>query len=359
MLAYLGWAGYYLHYHSIESIAHVGSQFQQQGHGSPAIDRLASVPTEVIGYDGQFYLFIALDPVGARTYLDNSSYRYSRPVYPLAARALALGRAGAVPWVLLLLGIAGIAAGTFACAAMVQRERISPWYGALYGLYSGLFVAVTRDLAESLAYGLAALALLAYGRDGRRLLPAALLFGAAGATRESTLLFPIAIAVWLGASKQLRRAALVAGVSLAPYLATKLVLALWLRGGGAANATHLEPLPFLGLIRQWPWASAHVQEGLAVVIPAVLATALAWAAIRSFTPAFCALVTNVLVLVVLLPKPSYVDYRASGRIATGVVLAFMLCLPSVLRRGWVAQAWIVAALWLLPWYTFLPDSLAR
>jgi hypothetical protein len=62
---------------------------------------------------------------------------------------------------------------------------------------------------------------------------------------------------------------------------------------------------------------------------------------------------------VLLPRFSYVDYRASGRIATGVILAFMLCLPSLLRRGWVAQTWIVASLWLLPWYTFLPDSLAR
>ena len=216
VLGYLGWAGYYLHYHSIESVAHVGSRFQQQGHGSRAIDGLAGVPTEVIGYDGQFFYFIALDPTGARTYLDHPSYRYSRPVYPLAARALALGRPGAVPWALLLLGIAGIAAGTFACAAMLQREDVSPWYGALYGLYPGLFVAVTWDLSESLAYGLAALGLLLYGRDGRRLLPAAVLFGVAGATRESTLLFPIAIAIWLVASRHLWRAALLTGVSLAP-----------------------------------------------------------------------------------------------------------------------------------------------
>ncbi len=359
LAGYLGWSAYYLHYHSIESVAHVGSQFQGRGHGSAAIDRLAGFPTEAVGYDGQFYYFVALDPAGARSYLDNATYRYSRPVYPLAARALALGQAGAVPWALLLLGFAGVAAGTFACAAILKSEGFSAWYGALYGLYPGLFVAVTWDLAESLAYGLTACALLAWRRDDGRLLPAALLFGVAGATRESTLLFPIALAIRLAASRQALRAAALAGISLAPYLATKVALALWLHGAGAANATHFEPLPFLGLIRQWPWASIHVQQGLAVVIPALVATGLAWAAIRSWTPALCALVANVLVLVVFLPRFSYVDYLASGRIATGVVLAFMPCLPSLLHRGWVAQVWIVAALWLLPWYTFLPDSLAR
>src|SRR5882757_3876087 len=137
-VGYVGWAGYYLHYHSVESLAHVGSRFQQQGRGSAAIDRLAGSPTEVTGYDGQFYYFVALDPGGARSYLDNPAYRYSRPVYPLTARALALGRAGAVPWALLLLGIAGVATGTFACAAMLRREDVAPWYGALYGLYPGL-----------------------------------------------------------------------------------------------------------------------------------------------------------------------------------------------------------------------------
>ncbi len=359
LAGYVGWAGYYLHYHSVASIAHVGSRFQQQGNGSSAIDRLDGLPTEVIGYDGQFYFFVALDPTRARTYLDDPAYRYSRPIYPLAARALALGRSGAVPWALLLLGLAGVFAGTFASAAIVRREGFSAWYGALYGLYPGLFVAVTWDLAESLAYGLAALGLLAFGRDGWRLLPAALLFGVAGATRESTLLFPIALALWLAGSRKFAKAGLLAGISLAPYLATKLTLAIWLHSGGAAKATRFEPLPFLGLVRQWPWGNGHVQQILAVVIPALCASALAAAAVRSLTPALCALLANVLVLVVLLPKPSYDDYLASGRITTGVVLAFMFCLPSVLRRGYVAQVWIVASLWLLPWYTFLPDSLAR
>ena len=69
------------------------------------------------------------------------------------------------------------------------------------------------------------------------------------------------------------------------------------------------------------------------------------------------LATNVLVLVVLLPEPSYVDYNASGRIAIGVVLAFLLCLPAVVAAGRLAQAWIVAVLWLAPWYScFRPPS---
>jgi hypothetical protein len=65
------------------------------------------------------------------------------------------------------------------------------------------------------------------------------------------------------------------------------------------------------------------------------------------------------VLVVLLPGTSYVNYLASGRIATGVVVAFVLCLPAVVSAGRVAQAWLPIALWLTPWYSVLPEAVRR
>jgi hypothetical protein len=102
-----------------------------------------------------------------------------------------------------------------------------------------------------------------------------------------------------------------------------------------------------------------VQQILSVVFPGLLAVVVAWRAIGELTPAMLALIANVLFLVVLLPEPSYVGYLASGRIAIGVVLAFVLCLPAVLSRGRYTEAWIVLTLWLLPWYTVLPEALRR
>jgi len=350
-----------VHYHPVESLAHVGRQFLHQGgERSKAISRLEPTPENDVGYDGQFFLYIALDPIRARAYSDEPAYRYGRPVYPLAARALSLARPGAVPWALLLLGIVGAAAGTFAGSAWLQRESLSPWYGALFGAYPGLFLAVSWDLSESLAYGLAALAVLAFGRAGeRRLTTVGVLFGVAAVTRETTLLFPLAFAGWLAFHARRRDAARLLALSFAPYVALKIGLALWLHSIGAARATRLEPLPFLGLIRQWPWADPHVQEILSVVLPGLLAVAVAWRAIGELTPAMLALIANVLFLVVLLPEPSYVGYLASGRIAIGVVLAFLLCLPELFQRGRYTEAWIVLTLWLLPWYTVLPDALHR
>jgi hypothetical protein len=357
---YVLWAAWYVGHHSVTSLAYVGSLFQARPGGSAAIAALDRDRRSVIGYDGQFYLYTALDPLRAHHYLDAPAYRLSRPLYPLGARALGAGSRRAIPWALLALSVAGVVAGTFALALILVGRGVSPWYGALYGLYPGLFLAVTHDLAEALAYGLLALGLVAFGRDGRRVLAAAALFGVAGVTRETTLLFPIAFAVWLALrARRVRDGAVLLAVALAPYVAIKIALRVWLDSWGAARATRIEAIPFRGLVDQWPWGDPHVQQGLAVVAPALAAVVLVWAVTRELTPAFCALVLNVLVLVVLLPEPSYVGYLASGRIAIGVVVAFLLCLPAVLERGRVAQAWVLFTLWLLPWYSVLPAALRR
>ena len=65
-----------------------------------------------------------------------------------------------------------------------------------------------------------------------------------------------------------------------------------------------------------------------------------------------------------LPLPNevalmYVGYLSSGRIATGIVLAFMLCLPRVLAEGRQAEAWPLFVLWLMPLYDFFPTVLHR
>jgi hypothetical protein len=44
-----------------------------------------------VGNDGQFYYFMAVDPVNGRYFQDDAAYRYKHILYPMLARLLALG----------------------------------------------------------------------------------------------------------------------------------------------------------------------------------------------------------------------------------------------------------------------------
>jgi hypothetical protein len=357
VLCYGLWAAWYAKHHPVRTLAYVSATFQARPGHSAAIAGLVPTAGNTVGYDGQFSLFIAADPVGARPYLDNPAYRYSRPLYPLTARVVSLGRVGALPWVLVLLGIAAVGVATYALAAILAREGVEPWYGALFAAYPGIFLAVSHDLAEPLAYALVALALLV---RPRRLVLASVFFALAGLTRETTLIFPVVIGLWLVLAERRRRnGILVLAISLLPYLALKLGLGAWLGAFGAPQQARLEPIPFLGLLRQWPWSDYDVQQLLAVVLPGLLALGVVWWSSRRLTVELCLLAANVLVLVALLPKPTYVNYLASGRVAAGVIVAFLLCVPALLREGRVAQVWMPLALWLLPWYSVLPEAVRR
>jgi hypothetical protein len=354
--AYLAWAGWFAAHHDLVELAKVGTAFQGRAPGeSQSIDALADDAVEGLGYDGQFFLFIALDPGGAEPYIDAPPYRYSRILYPLTAWALALGQDELVPFALLLVNLLAVGAGTLAVATLLRDRGLSPWYGALYGLYPGLFVGVSSDLSEPLAYGLAACGVLAFER--RRLPVAVVLFALAGLTRETTLLFPLALALWQVSGRRYREAALLAATAL-PYVALRAGLWPWLGSPGGARAQELELLPFGGLFGQWPWSPLTLEQVYAVVAPALLALGLAVAA-RVPRPWLVALAVNVLVLVVLLPEPSYAGYEASGRIAVGVVLAFLAGLPRLVDAGRLVQVWIVALLWFAPWDSLLGTAFER
>ena len=355
--AYVGWAAWFAAHHDLVDLARVGEQFQGRASGESAeIDALAGDTVDGSGYDGQFFLFIALDPGGAEGYIDEPAYRFSRILYPTLARALALGRADLIPFALLLVNLLAVGAGTLALALVLRDRGLSPWYAALFGFYPGLFYAVSRDLAEPAAYALAALGLLAVGR--RRLPLAVALFALAGLTRETTLLFPLSLAVWSVVARRRFRDGAMLAAAVVPYLALRAGLWVWLGSPGNARAQGLELVPFGGLAGQWPWSTLTLEQLYAVVAPALIASALA---IVAHVPGkvLAMLGANVLVLVVLLPEPSYADYDASGRITIGVVLAFLIALPAVVAAGRLAQAWIVALFWFAPWYSLFPTAFER
>jgi hypothetical protein len=318
------------------------------------------------GYDGQFAYYIALDPVGARAHLDRVNYRYTRILYPMAARLLSLGHAELVPYVLILINWLAIAAGTLAVALWLRRKGLSPWLSLVYGLSPGLFVCLQRDLEEPLAYALIALAMYLYALGGRRrVLWSGVAFGLAALTRESTAVFPVVLGLRLivegrppdgsGGRRRWSPPALLLAPALAPLALYKVTLLLWLSPDTPMVPPGLYPrvVPLSGILSYWPWRAHQVAVVIAVVVPALICGGLGLWAVRkrAATAEVWLLLANVLLFVMMLNRLSYENIFAASRIAFGVVLAAFLCLPAFDRcadggRLWL---WLSAAFWLAPW----------
>lgn len=348
-----------LHGHDARDFITIGSRWVHRGHGVAAIALDPHRHYGNMGYDGQFYYFIALDPAHAAAYLDVPAYRYTHIGYPLLARLLALGQPSLVPYTLIAVNVLAIAGGTLAVAAWLRRSNVSPWLAVIYGFYPGLFVAFHHDLVEPLGYALTALGayLFAYG-GRRRLLWAGLSFAAAALTRESTALFPLAYAVALllnglhpGAwraqlAANARRAGALLALALGPYAAYQMFLVAWLGVAGAKRNVVPDLIPFGGLLAHAPGPHA-LALAVDVALPGLVCIgAAAWALRRRVSStAGWALLLNAVALTVLLPPVSYVDYTAAGRLTTGVVLAALLAVGAVgIRRWWL---WTATTLWLV------------
>ena len=372
-----------MRHESPEAYIHLGQALVHKGQASPAISsRAASYHYDgQIGFDGQYAYFLAVDPVNARDYMDSPAYRYTRVLYPLTARLLALGRADLVPWTLILVNLAMIAAGTAALAAWLRRHGASAWYAAIYGFYPGVFITLMRDTTEVMAYGLVAVAVFLFDAGGPhpalpQFIPAAIFFALAILARETAAIFAIGYTLALLAAptptlprergrellrrlqRNWRRAAVFLAIWAVPIAAWKIFLRLWL--GSFGLDAHIEHVPFLGIASWFPWNAGQVDEVRIVVIPGVLCGIVAaWAIIRGIRRVETwLLLANVVILIVLLERPAFNDISSSGRITIGVVLAAILCVPYLAGRlrTWI---WAAAALWLIPMLFWFAIPTAR
>lgn len=285
------------------------------------------------GYDGQFTYWMARDPrpSAAAPHLDVPAYRYQRLLYPLLAWALALGSPAWVPWTLLLVGAASQVAGTRVVEAWLAEHGFSRWYALTYGLWPGLVMAVRLDLAEPLAYGLAAGALLAHARG--RLGLAALCLASALLAKETALTFAAALLGWALWARHWRA---LAGYALAllPAAGLQLLLLHWFGrlglGSGGYLGTPFEWIPYMGL---WRIASVSVPAFAllaALALPlAVLPSACGLVAAvrrlwqRDVSPAVLALGANA-ALVAAMPFSTFREPLGLIRLLTGLVLAAVL-----------------------------------
>lgn len=364
---YVAWTAAYLATpgHDVRDFIHIGTSFiEQGGHRSRAIhlDLGYHPPTNQnpaargTGYDGQFYYYIALDPANARFYVDIPGYRYSRILYPMVARALALGHREAIPWTLLLVNLLAVLGGTWGLATWLRRRGVSPLWAMLYGLWPGMVVAVQRDLAEPLAYGLVVAGLLVWDvRRGWRLPAAGVVFGLAGLARQTTLVFPIVYGVWLAlgrdpdetsptiGSRRWRDVLAFLALSLGPIVAYSIFLYAWL--GSLSNGGDLTPVPFGGIFHEpYLFTRQGIDVGL-VVLPALVALVVLaprrGRRMGQLWLPWSLMIANVLVNIVFFADFYLATYTAVSRQAIGIVLSGLMCLPyagelTVGRRRWLA-----------------------
>ena len=289
-------------------------------------------PNGTEGYDGQFDYYIARDPLHGWQQCDVPAYRYQRILYPLLSRVLALGQEPLLPYSLLLVGVAALAAGTWFTELILARYRMSRWYALTYGLYAGQLMSVRLSVNEPLAHALIQGAILLAERDRWRW--SVLLFALAALAKETALVFVGGYLLFLLASRQWKRfAGLALGAGL-PFLAWQAVLWAWLGrpglGSGGAGTTGWEIIPFRGL---WSVGAIDLRAlallALVVVPLAVIPSILSlWASGRDLVrgrwhPFTTILLANALVML-FLPQSTYREFLAMLRLTTGLVAATIL-----------------------------------
>ncbi len=153
----------------------------------------SSVPGNTIGYDGQFYYFIAKDPLHAWSAMDIPAYRYRRIIYPALGYLLSLGNDRLLPWVLIFINYLALVGTTFMLEKTLTRQGLSRWYALPYGLFIGSLMSLRLDLTEPLAFFFYQAGLLAW-IDHRKKISGSL-FALAILTKEIVL--PLVFGFWL------------------------------------------------------------------------------------------------------------------------------------------------------------------
>lgn len=344
---------------------HIGRQMLGASHSSAVISPTVGW-TSPVGYDGQYYWALAVDPVHAKDYMPtNGGFVYSRVLYPGLARALSFGSAEAVPYAMLAINLLAVVVGTLAIAAWLRRRGLSPGLALIYGLFPGLVFCVFRDLTEPLAFAFVALAGVVFDQRSRYSTAwAAVFLALAGLTRETTLVFAIPAALALAgarwdplrssAAARWRRASLFLAATLGPLLVWRVIVAQIVAGPTQERGRGLRWfVPFGGIAHYWPWDAQHWLIVLTVILPTVAALLGAMVLLRRPRMRLLGLLValNATAFVVFLPSDVDVDYGAAGRAALGVVLASLACLPAWSQGTRLSRpAVAVALLWSLPWF---------
>ena len=319
-----------------------------------------------LGYDGQFYYYMAKDPSvmlvcahgTAGCPIDASPLREERILYPLTARLLALGNPAGVHVALFAIDFVSIVVTAVVVGWLCVAAGAPRWLGAVAAVFCGESQALLRDVADPYAVMWTVLAVFFLRR--RRPLLCGLAVAAAVLTREQLVfVLPLLALPWL-AQRQWRTALQFLAVALGPFVAWQTVLyAIFGQWGleGSFATTRGVHLPFSGL-----WAQQSALEFgdmiVFVAVPLVGAglVALAWMrrhGVRALLADPVPLV--VLVNVALATSMDAHEWEGTGGaarlVASGIVLGMVVAcgVAPWLRRSYAAVVGATAlAIFVLP-----------
>lgn len=114
------------------------------------------------GYDGQFYVLIAMDPFfskGYGSFIDNPRYRYTRILLPFLSYIFALGQTSLIPCTYVLINLAGLALGCFYFTRILRFYGANTFYLLIYAISLGMYIAIKRMLPDALSINLMVIAI--------------------------------------------------------------------------------------------------------------------------------------------------------------------------------------------------------
>jgi hypothetical protein len=304
-----------------------------------------------VGYDGQFFLTLAYDPLLRQeetlAALDSPRYRARRILYPALAYLIALGSPRAIPWALVFLNV--VSAISLVGLLSFRALRETPWKALSVLAFQGLWVCLTVSPADLMALAFLVAALVSY-RTRRPLGAAAgLLF--ASLTRETYLLHA-ALLAGLSLRERRWREALMIAAGQIPAAVWNAWVMLRVPAGGSAVKENFG-LPFAGvgeaalkLLRGEPTGKL-LYEGLSLALLLGVAAALAWALARRELAGWCAVPFLVLLAI---SRVGLVDYYVNyTRVFLGLYVLLLMCDGGDrfrrFRTGLVAGSAVASALY--------------
>jgi len=288
------------------------------------------------GYDGQFYYRLALNPFTHRWIeygirLDVPTYRQQRILMPLIAWIFSLGNPSAIPWLFLIINIAGVA-----LLAWCSSRLAAPWWSAAVWLYPGWLLTLSRDCSEIVEVSL--LMATALALQGRRRFALATILGTLAVLAKETALLGI-IGLTL---MQLPAAFAPLIVPVVAHLALKMLLFNVWQAQSSLGTGHFA-IPFSGLIHSFslarPFPMMTNFELGALAMMAVLAA-------LSFRRTYGAAWLLYLPLLAVLDEGFWIEDWSFMRAATEFwVFAALLGATSSRRQIRIAVVWITIVTW--------------
>jgi len=236
---------------------------------SPYLLNQALVRRPSDGYDGQFFLNLALDPLlrhpDTVQALDHPQYRYRRIFYPLLGHVLGLGQPVLIPFVLVGLNAVAAILLTGLVGRELRAQDLSPWRSLLIFLVPGLWITIILSTADLLSTLFAVYAFMGYRQQ--RNCQVGLAIALACLTRETMLVEWLALTLSsIGDRRQ--RQFWVLLIALIPVLGWHLY-GLYRLPKSTLEVSGIFTLPLMGLwekvttVLDRGWLIGNVFDGLA------------------------------------------------------------------------------------------------